>query len=49
MTFHGISAQVREGINVMLMARLGLVHRTNFGGIGMKFGFLDTYHPKKFV
>ncbi|CVI20380.1 conserved hypothetical protein [Agrobacterium tumefaciens str. B6] len=25
------------------------MQRTNFGGIGMKFGFLDTYHPKKFV
>jgi len=23
------------------------VQRTNFGGIGMNFGFLDTYHPKK--
>ncbi|OVE89062.1 hypothetical protein B7W89_15500 [Agrobacterium tumefaciens] len=21
----------------------------NFGGIGMNFGFLDTYHPKKIV
>jgi hypothetical protein len=24
------------------------VRRTIFGGIVMKFGFLDTYHPKKF-
>ncbi|WP_313613252.1 hypothetical protein [Rhizobium sp.] len=44
-----MSAQVCDGINFMLKARLDIVQRTNFGGIGMKFGFLDTYHPEKFV
>ena len=40
-------AQVCDGINVMLMARSNIVQRTIFGGIGMNFGFLDTYHPEK--
>lgn len=36
---------------IILPAQYGrtIVQRTNFGGIVMKFGFLDTYHPKKFV
>jgi len=44
-----MSVQLCGGINVILKARPNIVQRTKFGGIGMKFGFLDTYHPKKFV
>ncbi|EGL64242.1 hypothetical protein AGRO_3031 [Agrobacterium sp. ATCC 31749] len=32
-----------------LMSLTKNVRCTNFGGMGMKFGFLDTYHPEKFV
>ena len=44
-----MSAQLCDGINIIPMVLPNIVRRTNFGGIGMKFGFLDTYHPKKFV
>jgi len=44
-----VPAQVIDRINVVLMVPPHIVQRTKFGGIGMKFGFLDTYHPKKIV